>query len=236
MTKQNKLGFLLFVIILIGSILYFSYPYIKNKIEGKKEEDLITRITSFQIMDPAMDKESADSYQQAFNKRKDFFLANIGKEETFYALIDMGVYKEAVDDYKGAEEVWLYVREMVPVSYVVNGNLARLYHHNLNDYTKAEQFYLKALEPSDVINPYLYYNGLYELYRYKLNDQAKTEDILNQAMEKLPEDINTFLLAAGYYKDIGDIAKARELYDKALEINPDSLVAKKGLEDLNKQN
>lgn len=238
MGNKNKSIFLLVVILVIvavGAAIYFGYPYLRGRETAKKQEDLITRMTQFKVMDTTIDETTIDRYRVEFNNRRDFFLQHQGQKTAFDVLLKMGLIKQLIHDYTGAEEIWTYLYKIEPKSYVLNGDLAYLYQYYLSDYQKAEEFYLKALEPKDVVNRYLYLNGLYELYHYRLKDDAKTQVVLDRAMTELPEDINVFLMAADYYRETGNKDKARELYNKALKINPVSIVAKAGLEKLKNQ-
>src|SRR3989344_3314121 len=234
---QKKSIILVIVLVIVGGGAYFTYPYYSRYFEKREtvspDSDRISRILEFNIKDQSLDNETADRYFRVFNQKKKFFLDHFGQAEVFYAVLDIGIYKQAVQDYQGAEEAWLYAREAEPNSYVVNGNLAYLYHHYLNDYQKAEEYYLLALAPTDVINSYNYYNGLYELYHYKLADQAKAEEILNKALEKLPDSIDVLFLAGGYHRDTGDIVKAKEFYSKVLKIDLSNDLDKNELAKLN---
>jgi len=186
-------------------------------------------------MDKSIDQDTIDRYYEAFNKNKDFFLNNQGDPIAFQALVSMGLYKQLVGDYNGAEEIWLYNYNLDSNSSVLNGNLAHLYQYYLKNYPKAEEFYLKTLEAKDLAgaNHYTYLSELYDLYHLNLKDDVKAVEILERAIKDLPEDINIYLMAARHYKESGDYAKARDYYNQALKINPNSLAAKEGLKNLN---
>ncbi len=58
------------------------------------------------------------------------------------------------------------------------------------------------------------------------------EDILKLGIERYPQATDLMAILADYYRHLKRDQEAKELYQKILEINPDSQVAKKGLEDL----
>jgi|GEM_PF-2235086 len=236
--KTLKLALIFLVILVVAGAVYGSY-WLYQKYQTKQVVDnkagLVARMTSFDVKDKTIDQGTIDRYYEAFNKNKDFFLNHQDNLEAFQTLVNMGLFKQLVGDYTGAEEIWLYTYKLEPNSYLLNGNLAHLYQYYLKDYPKAEEFYLKALESKDIAsaNQYTYFSELYDLYHLNLNDQVKAVETLDKAIKALPSDINVYLMAARHYKEAGDYAKARDYYNQALKINPNSLAAKEGLKNLN---
>jgi len=51
-------------------------------------------------------------------------------------------------------------------------------------------------------------------------------------ISELSDDVNIYLLAAKYYKEMDNKEKARYYYNEVLKINPDSVAAKDGLKNL----
>ena len=224
-----------FILILVLVIISGVYWFFNRQTKEIKTEDLISSMTEFNILDKDLDKETADRYYGDFNVNKNFFLENLSTPAlAFQSLNKMALYKKLVADYWGAEEIWLYAHELEPNSYLINGNLANLYHFWLPDYQKAESYYLQALAVGDIApaNKYTYLSDLYSLYRFKIQDETKTKEILDRAVSELSDDVNIYLLAAKYYKEMDNKEKARYYYNEVLKINPDSVAAKDGLKNL----
>jgi tetratricopeptide (TPR) repeat protein len=229
-TIKNVL-ILLIAILVIGAVYWFS----DQKGEEVQKKDLIASMTEFKALDKDLDPDSVDRYYEDFTVNKNFFLENLANPAlAFQSLNKMALYKKLVADYWGAEEIWLYTADLEPNSYLINGNLANIYHYSLPDYPKAETYYLKALGVENIAsgNHYTYFSDLYTLYRFQMDDQVKTIAILERGMSELPEDINIVLLTAKYYKDTDNTEQARYYYNEALKINPNSVVAKDGLKNL----
>jgi hypothetical protein len=79
--------------------------------------------------------------------------------------LQLAYYYKAAEDYKLAEQVWLYMTKLAPTDPVAFADLGNLYNSFLVDYPKAEKYYLQAikLNPADINT---YYN-LYLMYRYQ---------------------------------------------------------------------
>ncbi len=234
--KEKKIVVLLLVIIIaLGG--YFAWQKYQEKREVQEYDEFITSMTTLIVMDENADQAAIDKYYRLFEPQRDFFLENL-KEPliAFQSLMKMSLIKQTAKDYRGTEEILLYTYSIEPNSYAVTGNLGNLYYHFLEDFDQAERFYLEALDAKVIGaggNHYTFFSELYQLYRYQLKDEQKTKDILDRGMETLPDNTGVFSLAADYYEDMGDIVKAKELYNKILEINPDHEAAQKALAELN---
>ncbi len=152
--------------------------------------------------------------------------------EAFWPSIGIAQIKELVGDYSGARQALIWAVGLEPKSYIAQGNLANLYFRRYQDFAKAEEHYFKAIEPDDP-NTITYYFELHEIYRYFYKrDTTLAEDILKLGIERYPQATDLMAILADYYRHLKRDQEAKELYQKILEINPDSQVAKKGLEDL----
>ena len=128
-----------------------------------------------------------------------------------------------------------YLADMATTEY----NLGKLYHHNLLDYSKAEEHYLKALENRTQLftqNPETYrtdlawnkYN-LGSLYYYHLHNYAKASDYYTGAMElfnlypeRYREDLASTLNMLAYsFAHQKDFSKAIETIDRAIALMPE---------------
>lgn len=98
--------------------------------------------------------------------------------------VQLGVYYKLIGDYRGAEEVWRYVAARFSNDAVAFNNLADLYLSELHDNTKAEYYYLQAIEKE--ISNYNYYYNAYAFYRFVLKDDLRAKGILERVAATLP--------------------------------------------------
>lgn len=234
MSKKTKVIIQIIIIILLISGLgyYFYLDYQKGKIPEDPKIEIIRQIATLTFVQQDLSEEKKTEYQEKFENRAEIFLNNPEGAEAFWPLIAMAQIKELVEDYQGAVQALLWAVDLQPKSYLANGNLANLYFRHYHDFAQAEKYYLKAIEPDDS-KTITYYFDLHEIYRYFYKQETTlAEDILKQGLERYPQATDLMAILAHYYNDLGQEEKAREYYQKILEINPDSQVAKKGLEGL----
>jgi tetratricopeptide (TPR) repeat protein len=192
----------------------------------------VAEMTHFEVKDKTITQETQDKFFQNFDQNSKFFLAHQGDLLAFDALVKMGLIKQFVGDYKGAEQIFLYTYALEPNSTVLNGNIAHLYLYYLQDYKKAEEFYLKAVASAKGGNLYTYYTEMYDLYHDGLKDPQKTQDLLKKATTVIPDSSTLQQLAGRYFASIGDKAKARAYYEQALKLDPNDQATVRALENL----
>jgi len=234
MFKKIKIIIQVVVIVLIAGGLgyYFYSEYQKSQIPENPKAKIIRQITTLTFVRQDLDEEKKAEYQEKFENRAKIFFNNPEGIQAFRPLIGMAQIKELVGDYQGAEQALIWAVDLQPKSYLAHGNLANLYFRHFQDFAKAEEHFLKAIEPDDPKTIH-YYFDLHEIYRYFYKqDTTLAEDILKQGIEQYPESTDLMAVLAHYYRDLGRKREAKECYLKILEINPDSQVAKQGLIDL----
>jgi len=234
MSKKTRIIFEIIVVaaIISGLAFYFYNQYQKSIIKEDSQIELIRQIVTLKFVKGGLSQEIKDKYKEIFIPQAEKFLDNPYSAEAFWPLIQIGQIKRLSGDYQGAKEAFIWVVELQPKSYLAHGNLADVYFRHFQDFVKAEEHYLKAIE-SDSPQTVKYYFELHEIYHYfHKQETALAEDILKQGIEKFSQETDLMSALARYYKKIGRYEEAREYYLKILEINPDSQVAKKGLEDL----
>lgn len=234
MNKKIKIILQVLILILLVSALgyYFYSDYLKTVIQKDPKTETIEQITNLKFLKKDLDKETKEKYQETFEPAVKEFLVDPEGAEAFWPLIKIGQVKELAGDYDGAKQALIKAVEIQPGSYLAHANLANLYFRHYQDFVKAEEHYLKAIEPLDS-RVVVYYYDLHEIYRYFYKTETTlAEDILKQGIERYPEETNLMAILANYYKSLDRKEEAIEYYHKILEINPDSEVAKKGLEDL----
>lgn len=134
------------------------------------------------------------------------------------AWMEVAVYRKGSDDFKGAEEVWLYVTERWPTDPTAYANLADLYANYLASYEKAEAYYRRAISlKPDNIAMYVNLHDLYRL-RYKTGSSAAA-DVLLEGLARFPKNIDLLYRLGLYYKGLGtagSIEQAKKYLTDAL--------------------
>ncbi len=138
--------------------------------------------------------------------------------EKYNNWLNLAAYYHEIENYRGAEAIWLYLDEIYPNSQsVTSSNLASLYHLYLKDFEKSERYYLRAIEiePSTASH----YIGLHELYLYSYKQGTNAaEDILKRGLAAIKQSTDLLIRLASYYKDIGRVWDAVLRYEEALAI------------------
>ena len=106
--------------------------------------------------------------------------------------INLGLYQKAGGDYEGAIISWKYASRLAPTDFVSMSNLGNLYAYFLKDNGQAEMYYLEALK-RDPKQEYLYFQVV-EVYRDIFKDISKVMAIVNQGLQKLPNNPNLLQL------------------------------------------
>ncbi|MBU1255517.1 tetratricopeptide repeat protein [Patescibacteria group bacterium] len=234
MPKKIKIILQVLIVILLTSALgyYFYSDYLKTVIQKDPKTETIEKITTLKFIKEDLDEETKNEYQEDFKSAVEEFINSSETVEAFWSLIKIEQIKELAGDYDGAKQALIKAIELQPGSYLAHANLANLYFRHYQDFAKAEEHYLKAIEPLDS-RVVVYYYDLHEIYRYFYKtDTTLAEDILKQGIERYPAETNLMAILAHYYKSLDRKEEAIEYYQKILEINPDSEVAKRELEGL----
>lgn len=230
---------LIVVIFLISGLYYFKKPvpvninasritledlkkleYVKTDLTDERKEKYFQ---DFQVFKKDLEKQMSVVEKQG----------NQAEALLYWPLINLGNIHRDVGNYKKAEAAYLYAQKLQPGAFVPYGNLGELYFRFIKDYSKAEEYYLQAIE---IPGPYLetYYSELYELYRFFLNDEKKAENILISGSVKYPEQTDILANLALHYRQLKQMPKAIETYKKLLKLYPESIVAKQALAELDK--
>jgi len=124
--------------------------------------------------------------------------------------------RQQIEDYKGAEEIYIYLNEVVPDNDISFLNLGNLYHLHLRDFEKAEENFRQAIT-NNVANMYTY-ASLHELYRYSYKTETTlAEDTLLEGIDVVADDINLLLALGDYYKEKERIADAIDYFTQVKE-------------------
>lgn len=142
------------------------------------------------------------------------------------AWMEVAVYRKGSDDFKGAEEVWLYVTERWPADPTAYANLADLYANHLTDYPRAESYYKQAISlKPDNIAAYLNLHDHYRLH-YKMGTSA-APNILLEGLARFPKNVDLLYRLGLYYKGMGTAGSV----EQAKKYLTDALTAAMGAGD-----
>lgn len=186
---------------------------------------------------PSLEREVSFAVDIPRDARKNIMLkikeakAILAKDQTNYnAWMDLAIHYKVAGDFKGAEEVWLFLNDAAKEQSLSMHNLGVLYHLSLRDFPKAETMTRGAItrDPKEVIN----YLSLHELYRYSYKKETTSAaDILKEGLKAIPNHPDLLLSLGTYYRDdVKDTRRAIEYYLKARDV-----IEKNGNIDLARQ-
>lgn len=230
---NKKIVFFSALVLILLLAFIFAQKFLKPSQEPAKEKSFLERITEFKVAKEGIPQETIDRLFKEFTTYKDQVIASPEKF-VFNSLMSMAMTKYVLGDYKGAEEIWLYVAANRPKSSPPFYNLGNLYADNLKDYPKAESFYKKAIEndPKEIS----YYRNFFELYAYKYAEKKElAEQVLLDALTQDPKNIDMMNLLGAYYQEQGEKNKAIEYFTKSLKINPNNETIQRELNNLKTQ-
>lgn len=170
------------------------------------------------IVDDSAPPEKIESWKQRFATDADAVI-KAPDGFNFASVLDMGLIKRNVGDFRGAESAWVYLGQKRPANSISFYNLGNLYAHDLKDIGKAEVAYLKSIENEKKdIN---YYIALSELYRYQMPEKAEVAgQVLEDGIRENPDSANLLKFSASYFSETGNPEKAIVYYTRALELEP----------------
>ncbi len=229
------------ILILAGAGYYFFFRPKDNKEELKLTQgQLIEKegLLEFKNYDQSLSPEQINKYQQDFEERKNFILANPGALNPS-AWLTLAKIKKYVKDYEGAEKIYLFLIKFDAANYIPENNLADLYANYLFNYEKAAEHYWQAVKKSVAFNKpmgLMFYRSLADIYAFKLI--SKISEFESQALVALKNDyvgsVDFLTMLAKFYKDSGNKNEAIKYLEAALKLDPtnqtikDDLTALKG--------
>jgi len=215
--------FIVIIIILAGATAYFYLTefYFNGKVpEEQKVYTAIDFPNALETMTEDILEKSLEDLNEQYQKLEE-------DDHIYIRWINIGILKKRLNDFEGTEEAWQNAILYNSDQSLAFGNLADLYLFNLQEYEKAEEYYLKVLNMRQ--DNYTYYIGLVSLYRYNMTEKANSiEGIMTQGAEINPgESENYYMYLANYFNHGpdnhggDDKEKARYYTQKTLEINPE---------------
>lgn len=151
------------------------------------------------------------------------------KKDEFASHNDVALLRYSLNDYEGAIKHWEEALKLFPDNSLVYYNMGNAYGF-LNNYNKAEEMYQSSRQNSNMFDKGVV-DAFVRLYK-KTGQEEKIEKIYKEELIKYPANTVIIKSLAIYYEEKGFIEKAREYYNKWLEIDPDNEIAKKALEEL----
>jgi len=238
MKINKKLQLLIFILVIL-SAGYFAFNefYLSKKAEELKlPESTIEQMFVFENKNPNVSEEEFKNYAYKVEQAKKII------QDTPYALnpthwLKIARMKKYVNDFVGAEQIYLYLLSKDTNNYLLAGNLADLYANYFNDYKNAVKAYWEAVGRSKhnaQIN-LLYYKNLADLYADKLPDtrkdfEEKSEQALTSNLFKESVDFRTML--ADYYQRISNNEKRMFYLEEALKLDPNNQIIQQELSEL----
>ena len=196
---QNKKNLLIYIVavLIIGGITYYflqskadpnSLPItetveIAPGVTAEIEREAKIATTSPLYLNPSV--KAPALYPITSSPKSDALIASLKKEPKYIDWSDLGMYRKAAGDYKGAEEIWTYLITASPRGTDAYINLGDLYMYYLHNNAKAELMFLKAVEVSPrVVEAY---RRIVDFYVTALRNKAKAKDFLEASIVKYPD-------------------------------------------------
>ena len=125
-------------------------------------------------------------------------------------------------------EQYEYLLTINPEHYLALNNLAQIYL-DAQEYQKAEEYYKQAIKSAPFFENG--YTNLADVYRAFIPEKkSEIPQIIEGALKERPEGTNLMLYLAEFYEQEKKYDLSIEWYQKALDVNPDSEVAKQAIE------
>jgi len=230
---KNKKVLVAVFLALVLVIVAFSGKIFKPAQKPEEKKTLWERIQDFKVVRKDLSQDLIERYFQEFTTYKNQ-VSQTPDKFVFESLMSMAMIKYNMEDYKGAEEIWLYVCDQRPLSSPPFYNLGNLYANIYKDYPTAEKYYQKTLEndPAEIS----YYRNIFELYYYKYAEKKNlAEKVLLDALAQDPKNIDMINLTGTYYQETGNKSKAIEYFQKSLKLDPSNEAVKRTLQNLKSQ-
>lgn len=142
----------------------------------------------------------------------------------YNSAIGLGISYKQIGAYALASDIWEHALLLAPGEALPLNNLGNLYHYQIRDFARAEQYFLEAIENNP--NFLQGYQSLFELYTLSY-PQGDPEALLLEGLSNNPGSLELLLLLADYNKEHSSRESAIERYEEAR-----SIALAQGREDL----
>ncbi len=116
--------------------------------------------------------------------------------------LNLGLWRKTIGDYEGAAEAWEFATVIRPNDPVAFHNLGDLYSQYLPNFSKAEKYYMAAIEKDTQHQPFFYVK-LYEFYLYYYKKPDLAEKTLLDGLKANPTSDYLKFLFDDFRKETG---------------------------------
>ncbi len=229
MNKPQKNGLIIvLILVIIGAGIFYYYRYYKDastpQESGENQQIDERKMFEFEIKNDDLSDEIKDEYFNRFQQAKEKIINN-PQALNPSSWAEMARMKKYVDDYEGAEQIYLYVLGKTPDNYMMLGNLADLYLNYLKDYEKAVEVFWRAFEgagSNDTVK-LSHLRSLADIYADQLvNKREEFESRIDEIEENFKQNVDFYTLVAKYYRETEQYEKSIEYLIRAQNIGPNN--------------
>ena len=228
--KQSNNKFLILavfaVVVIIGGALYF------NSFDVNDDSEDITRGGKYEEL--AKSHSQGEKFLEYINNGYDK-LENEDINDDLSAYIDLGFYKNELQDIEGAIKAYKAGLKLNPNNELILSNIAHIYE-NKKDYESARGYYQRIVDvnPKNVraiVDFASMYRSRYDDKQQEIIDLVKINGLKNN-----PDDFNLLILLANYYRyNLNDFDEAEIYYRRILELDPNNKAVQVELRNLLQQ-
>ena len=150
------------------------------------------------------------------------------------AHLSVAVYLNVLGQTDKAIEQYNYLLTISPEHSIALNNLAQIYLER-GEYEKTEEYYKQIIKANPSFSQG--YMDLADVYRaFMPEKKSEIPQLIEEILTERPQSTDSMLYLAEFYEQEKEYDLAIEWYQKVLDINPDSVVAKQAIEFIeNKQ-
>ncbi|MHB9019339.1 MAG: tetratricopeptide repeat protein [Minisyncoccota bacterium] len=196
------------------------------KLDCSEFKDFLNR--SF-IFSGNFNEETKNVYSQKIDKTIILLKENCNY---FEAWIDLGLHSKSIGDFQAAKFAWETASRINPENFLPYHNLGNLYGFSLKDLSRAEEYYLKAINKNfDSLNSY---SDLADLYFYNGESKRSISLLLGGLEQSMVPYSRLFFLQkiASIYEQSGDKVNALKYYQTLFSLDPTNTSVKQQIERL----
>lgn len=211
MKKKTIILSLIFLFILVTGFLGYWF-FIKGD-----NNDLFDVYISQSVIPEDFDEYKVDRAKEKQEAALKLYREN---REDSWTWTVIGNYFEFIHTYDKAVLAYNKVLELSDGDLSALTNLAHIYENNLEDYAKAEEYYLKAVD-SPIFN-YQVYLDLGLFYQFKTDKPTKAVELYLKGLERDVKQPNLLVALINFYKNNNDLKEATKYVTLLLQYYPDN--------------
>ena len=169
-----------------------------------------------------------DRYVQVLKDSFDLMDIATFDPDIIEAHLSVAVYLNVLGQTDKAIEQYEYLLTIRPIHSIALSNLAHIYIEQ-DEYGKAEEYYKKIIEANPSFSQG--YMDIADVYRAFIPEKKpEIPQLIKNGLKERPKHTSLMLYLAEFYEQEKEYKLAIEWYQKVLDINPDSTVAKQAIE------